>query len=123
MLDFFIEDEVKKLKDAGHREAKPIVKTDTLSRFVTEHKRRRLQGQEVILATTENLFWGLHPETEQQKMEALECVFSELGLGDVRMELDEDIVIDAEDEVCMCEGGDQGDRAVRAKFEELAMGK
>jgi hypothetical protein len=57
MLDFFVEYDVEKLKDAGQRDAKVIEKTE----------------EEVM--TTEKCFWGRQPETEKEKMEALEYVF------------------------------------------------
>jgi hypothetical protein len=87
MLNFFIEDEVETLKDGRHRDAEPMAKTDMLG---------RLQAREVVMATTENFFWATYPETEGDKMEALGYVFGELGLEDVRLRLDERIVVGVE---------------------------
>jgi hypothetical protein len=113
MLDFFIEDEVKKSKDGGHRDAEPMAKTDMLG---------RLQAQEVVMATTENFFWATYPETEGDKMEALGYVFGELGLRDDGMGLDEEIAVGVGDGGCMCESAEgDGDEVIRARFEEMEL--
>jgi hypothetical protein len=94
MLGFFVEDEVRKLRNVGHWDAKVLLKTDVLANFVREEGCKVLKShEEEEVVTTEN-FWGEHPETEGENMHALECVFSELGLEDTKVQMNERIEVD-----------------------------
>jgi hypothetical protein len=95
ILFFFVEDKVKRLKGAGYRDAKGTDKTDMLALFVREEGRKVLKGCEEDAVVAEAL-GDVYPETEEQRREAFEFVFRELGLGGTRMQVDMGIEMDAE---------------------------
>ncbi|CAO2652399.1 Nn.00g006820.m01.CDS01 [Neocucurbitaria sp. VM-36] len=76
-----IEDEVLSLIHKGYRDAAPVAKTNGLSDFVREFGTKVLKIGEADVVMMENMFRGLEIKTEEDKMRAMESLFSALGLA------------------------------------------
>jgi hypothetical protein len=75
--------------------------------------------------THNNLFWAEQLTAEEEKMKALESVFGELELGEMRIRIDEGIEVDAD---CTFESeseekAEEEDEVLRARFGGMELGE